>query len=112
MAVNRKKAFRDDQIAKSLQIELIAIIESARDRNINELEIIRVQPRPGGKHFLVFFGPPRDGDQVFTESHDLETVSEHLARAKGFIRSTLTETMNLKFAPGITFVPDPIQWAK
>lgn len=110
--MNRKKAFRDDQIAKSVQIELIAIIESAHDRSINELEIVRVQPRPGGKHFLVFFGPPRDGDQASAECHDLETVSEHLAKAMGFIRSSLTEALNLKFAPGITFVPDPIQWAK
>lgn len=108
---NKESALRDEQLSKILGREIALILESLNDARLNALEVTNVETRPGGSHFLILYGPPKNSDQSSSGIKNSNVTQDLLDGAKKHIRSELAEALNLKRAPTISFLPDPIAWS-
>ena len=101
---------RDAQIAHGLQQELNLILGSADDWRLGQLTIVRVEATPGGAHYTAFYGPFGGSDPAQDQSEAIAEAGELLGRAKGYLRSELASSLNLRRMPDLTFVPDVHTW--
>ncbi len=92
---------RDIQLAQVIEQELGLILLSADDQVINNLQISRVVPQDGGKHFTIFLIPVPESEVPI----DLENIRHHLEKAKSYLKYQLAQTLNLKKCPLFTFEP-------
>ena len=102
---------RDQQLAKLIHEEAHTILQCAEDNRLSSLRVVHVEPRPGGKAFLLMFGPPLGEGDEDTGIADAQEAQDILDRAQGYIRSELATALNLKSAPDIILAPDPELWA-
>lgn len=112
MSSHSRNPVRDQQLAKIIGNELPMILSCAGDSRLQDLEIVRVEPKPGGKHFLIIFGPPSDTLAETADIRGPDDAQDLLTKAHGYIRSELALAMNLKSAPELSYAPDPLQWAE
>ncbi len=112
MSSHSRNPVRDQQLAKIIANELPMILATAGDSRLQQLEIVHVEPRPGGKHFVVIYGPPPAAPAETAGITGPDDAKSLLKKAHGYIRSELALTMNLKSAPDLTYAPDPVRWAK
>jgi ribosome-binding factor A len=101
--MNRRGA-RDEQLTAILADEVRFILGSANDARLTDLVVTSVQTRRGGRHFIVCVAPG-EGVARFRSAAE---VKELLKGANGFVRSGLAEGLNLKRAPEITLMLDPL----
>jgi ribosome-binding factor A len=99
----KKGEIRDNQLANLIADELSYVLGTAGDSRLAELTVTNIEAKPGGKHFVVYVAPD-EGSSAFSS---IEEMKEALKKASGFIRSELAQTLNLKRAPELTFMPDP-----
>jgi ribosome-binding factor A len=95
--------FRDAQLCQLLAEELELVLLNAEDPLLSELYISEVQARSGGSAFSVLL-EPRDYGALQVPQH---TLKQTIQRASGFLRRELTEALNLRRSPQITFSLDP-----
>ena len=112
MAEHSEGSVRDQQLAKAIERELSRILASAADNRLQLIEIVRVECRSRGHHFLIVFGPPHGTPEQVTEIEGPENVHKLLTTAHGYIRSGLASSLNLKNVPNLSFEPDPVRWAE
>lgn len=103
---------RDQQLAKIIGNELSMILSGAADSRLQSVEIVRVEPKPGGRHFLIIYGPPSGTPAETADIGGPDDALDLLTKAHGYIRSELALALNLKFAPELSYAPDPVQWAE
>ena len=101
--MNRGKV-RDEQLANLIAEELEFVLNSARDPRLSELQITAIEPGPGGKHFLILVAPNENANTCFSA----EEIKLVLKRATPFFRYELAQLLNLKKAPDLTFIIDPL----
>ena len=65
-----------------------------------------MKPPPGGRHFVILFGPAATSDEK-ERAVGPDQMGKWLARAQGYLRSELAATLNLKRMPELSFVPEP-----
>lgn len=101
---------RDEQIAQLILRELNLILDSANDWRLGLLKIVAVIPTAGGAHYTVMFAPA----EGWSAEDDPNTwdgePQELLQRARGYLRSELMESLNLRRMPELTFIPVPPSW--
>lgn len=102
--------FRDAQLAKAAEQELLLILAGAADARLHDIAICRVETQPGGRHFYVYFGPPTGADPSAPTTLKPQEAKDLLQKAKGYIRLQLAEALNLKKAPDVSFVPELEKW--
>ena len=112
MSVVTRKPERDMQIASLIEEELRMILASAGDSRINQLELRSVEPKPGGRHFLILFGPPSADEAAVQEDEGGLEAGRRLKAAMGFLKSELAMNLGLKRCPEISFHPDPLAWSR
>ncbi len=112
MSSHSRNPVRDQQLAKIVGNELPLILSCARDGRLQDLEIVGVEPKPGGKHFLIIYGPPAEMSAETADICGPDDAQALLTKAYGYIRSELALVMNLKSAPELSFAPDPLRWAE
>lgn len=107
----KRRAFRDQQLARQIREELDLILASAADLHLSRLIVRDVIHQPGGSSFRAFV-VPTDADDF----PSCQLLLEVLERANGYLRSELARTLNLKRCPAIQISPDPVfllaRWGK
>lgn len=98
----KKGEIRDTQLANLIAEELDYVLSSANDPRLGDLIVTSVIPKTGGGHFIVYVAAQKQMGG-FNSATEMKAV---LKKAAGFIRYELTEVLNLKRAPELTFIPD------
>ena len=102
---------RDQRLGKAMERELSMILGSASDPRLQDIPITGVEARQQGKHCRVFFGPPHGSPEEHADIEGPDQVRELLEKARGYVRSELASSLNLKMMPDLSFKPDPVRWA-
>lgn len=89
------KPERDLRLAQLIEQELLLILPSAENPILNMLTVSEVIPEKGGKHFLILLQPE--------EAISTDEINKHLQKAKGYLRTELALSLNLKKCPDFTF---------
>ena len=110
MSSHSRDPVRDQRLAKIIGNELPMILSCAGDSRLYDLEIVRVEPKPGGKHFLIIYGPPSDTPGETADVRGPDDAQGLLTKAHGYIRSELALALNLKTAPELSYAPEPLLW--
>ncbi len=99
----KKGEIRDFQLAQLIGEELGFILDSAHDAELSQLSVAGVEPGGGAGHYVIRIRPA-SGGRPWT-SREIKAV---LDRAGGYLKSQLVLSLNLKRAPQVTFMPDPL----
>ena len=99
------------QIGRLIEDEMRMILASANDSRINQLEILSVMPKAGGRHFSILFGPPIYDELATKKDHGGLKTGKKLDAAMGFLKSELAMNLGLKRYPEIRFHPNPLAWS-
>lgn len=97
-------SIRDLQLATIIAEELEFILSSANDFRLRELRVTGVIPKAGGKHFIAYVAP-EECSRDFGSALEMKIA---LKKATKFIRYELCDSLNLKRAPELTLMPDPL----
>ncbi|THB78931.1 MAG: 30S ribosome-binding factor RbfA [Desulfobulbaceae bacterium] len=88
---------RADRVADVIRNELsILILQKVRDPELREVNISRVELSDDLKHAKIYFTTLDGSGQA---SH----IKKRLLKAKGFMRSHLAKSLNLRFTPDLHF---------
>ena len=97
--LGRPKSSRPQRVAEAIQHELsLLLLQKGRDVRISRVTISKVQMSPDLKRAKVYFLVPKGS----SSSHALKGME----RARGFFRSHLAKTMNLRYTPDLVFFYD------
>jgi ribosome-binding factor A len=99
----KKGEIRDFQLAQLIAEELGFILDSAHDAELSQLSVAGVEPGGGAGHYVIRIRPSAGGRAW--SPREIKTV---LDRAGGYLKSQLVLSLNLKRAPQVTFMPDPL----
>lgn len=100
----RKGTIRDQQLATLIAEEVEAALYMADDYRVSALTVSRVESVTGGRHFTIYIVPEESSSEV----QPMEDIKILLDRAAPYLRSATVETLNLKRAPGMRFMVDPL----
>jgi len=88
---------RADRVAEMIRNELaILVLQKVRDPELQEISFSRVELSDDLKHAKIYFSTRAGSKQV-------ARVKKRLLKAKGFMRSHLAKTLNLRFTPDLHF---------
>ena len=97
--LGRPKSSRPERVAEAIHQELsILLQQKVRDAKIFGVAISRVQVTPDLKYAKVYCLVPQESTSA--------TVLKGMTRARGFFRSHLAKTLNLRYTPELTFLCD------
>ncbi len=91
---------RVDKVSEAIREEVSLIVhDKLKDPRLGFITITKVVMTPDLKHARIFFS-------VLGKEEDYKKTKQALDSALGFIRKLVTERINLKFAPDISFQED------
>ena len=94
---DRKEQKRSTRVADVIRNELsILLLQKVRDPKLSEVNISRVEVTDDLKIARIFF-------TVFGNKGRAKGVENALQKAKGFMRSHLAKTLNLRYTPALQF---------
>lgn len=97
--LGRPESSRPKRVAEAIKNELsLVLLQKVSDPRLASVAIAHVVVTPDLKQAKVYFTLPA-GD-------DIRPVKKALMKAKGFFRSHLAQTMNLRFTPDLFFYYD------
>ncbi len=96
----RQERKRSARIADVIRNEFaVLLLQKVRDPNIREVSVSRVEVSDDLKYAKIYY-TLAGGD------HTLRKTEKGLERAKGFFRSHLAKTLNLRYTPKLHFFHD------
>ncbi|WP_446009124.1 30S ribosome-binding factor RbfA [Candidatus Electrothrix sp.] len=97
--LGRPKSSRPERVAEAIHQELsILLQQKVRDSRLDGVCISKVHMSPDLKQAKVYYS-------LFTES-SASSARKGLERARGFFRSHIAKTMNLRYTPDLVFFLD------
>ena len=97
--LGRPKSSRPERVAEAIQHELsILLLQKVRDARISQVTISKVQMSPDLKRAKVYFLVPKGVSSA--------NALKGMERARGFFRSHLAKSMNLRYTPDLVFFYD------
>lgn len=88
---------RQDQLNSQILEILSTVIQlEMKDPRLQLLNVTRVQVNRDASHAMIYFTSSDD-------EHDRREIEAALVRAKGFLRSVLAETLDLRHTPDLSF---------
>lgn len=100
LGIGRKEQKRSVRVAEAIRNELsIMLIEKVRDPKIAAVSISRVLVTDDLKYARIYY-------TVLAKDRQAHLAAKGLERAKGFMRSHLAKTLNLRFTPALQFFYD------
>lgn len=98
----KKDQKRSSRVAEAIRNELsMLIISKAQDPRLQNLSISRVDVTDDLSLARIFF-------TVLGDKKEAKAAEEGLQRAKGFMRSHIARTLNLRFTPDLQFRYDDV----
>lgn len=102
IGVGKKERKRSVKVAEAMRHELsILLVGKVQDPRLQHLTISRVEVTDDLSQALIFF-------TVLGDAKAAEAAAEALQRAKGFMRSHIARTLNLRFTPELRFRYDEV----
>jgi ribosome-binding factor A len=93
---------RSSRVAEAIRNELaILVISKVQDPRLHNLNISRVEVNDDLSVALIFF-------TVLGDKKEAKEAEKGLHRAKGFMRSHIARTLNLRFTPDLQFRYDDV----
>ena len=93
---------RSSRVAEAIRNEIATLlISKVRDPNLIDVSISRVEVTDDLSLARIYF-------TVFGDQKNIKTAEKGLLRAKGFMRSHIAKTLNLRFTPALQFKYDDI----
>lgn len=100
LGIGKNEKKRSVRLADVIRNELsVLLIKSIRDPKIESVALSRVHVSDDLKNAKIYYTVRGDAKKVYLAGKGLE-------RAKGFIRSHLAKTLNLRYTPALTFFYD------
>jgi ribosome-binding factor A len=97
--LGRAKSSRPDRVAEAIMQELsLLLVQQVRDSRLHGVSISRVQLSPDLKQAKVWFMVPKGTDPA--------TARKGMDKARGFFRSHIAKTLNLRYTPDLIFFYD------
>ncbi|MCI5130516.1 MAG: 30S ribosome-binding factor RbfA [Candidatus Electrothrix sp. EH2] len=97
--LGRPKSSRPERVAEAIHQELSILLQrEVRDSRLSGVCISKVQMSPDLKRAKVYYSLLEDGSA--------EAARRGLERAKGFFRSRIAKTINLRYTPEFVFYID------
>ncbi len=97
--LGRPKSSRPERVAEAIHQELsILLRQKVRDTRLFGVTISGVQVSPDLKQAKIYFLVPEGGDT--------SVIHQAMERARGFFRSHLAGTLNLRYTPDLIFFRD------
>lgn len=92
-----KSLYRQDRLKKQIHKEIAKIVSSLKDPRASNVTITEVKISSDMKMAKIYYSVIDD---------NIKTIEEMFEAAKGFIKSSLAQRLNLKYAIDIEFVYD------
>jgi len=100
--LGRPKSSRPERIAEAIHRELSLLLQrEVRDARLSGVTLSNVKMSPDLKLAKIYYVFPQDGSG--------SKVQKGLERARGFFRSHIAKTMNLRYTPELAFFFDDRQ---
>ena len=97
IGLGRSEQKRSTRVADAIRIELaLLLLHKVRDPKINSVTISRVEVSDDLKYAKVYY-------TVFGEGKEIKEADAGLQRARGFMRSHLAKTLNMRYTPELQF---------
>ena len=97
IGLGRSEQKRSTRVADAIRNELaILLLNKVRDPKISSVTITRAEVSDDLKYARIFF-------TVFGEGQSVKEAEKGLQRAKGFMRSHLAKTLNMRYTPDLQF---------
>lgn len=102
IGLGKSEQKRSVRVADVVRKELATLLlTKVRDKKLSSVNISRVEVSDDMKYARIFF-------TVFGDHKAIKTAESALDRAKGFMRSHLAKTLNLRYTPNLQFRYDEI----
>lgn len=102
IGVGKKERKRSVKVAEAIRHELsILLVGKVQDPRLVNLSISRVEVTDDLSQAVIFF-------TVLGDAKAAKAAGEALQRAKGFMRSHIARTLNLRFTPELRFRYDEV----
>lgn len=96
----RNEVKRATKVADAIRNELaLLMLEKTRDPKLQDANISRVEVTDDLKIARIYF-------TIFGERKNIKAVEKAFAKAKGFMRSHLAKTLNMRYTPDLQFYYD------
>lgn len=100
IGLGKSEQKRSIRVADAIRNELaILLLNKVRDPKISTVTITRAEVSDDLKYARIFF-------TVFGEGHSVKEAEKGLQRARGFMRSHLAKTLNMRYTPDLKFQYD------
>lgn len=100
LGIGRSEKKRSSRVAAAVKNELaVLLVQKTRDPDIGAVAISRVQVTDDLKYAKIYYTVGKDGKAQ-------RRAAKALERAKGFMRSHLAKTLNLRYTPELQFYYD------
>jgi len=97
--LGRSPSRRPSRVAEAIRVELaLLFLEKVQDQRLGGVSITKVEVTPDMRTAFVYFSCPSEGE--------LKVVEAGLASSRGFMRSYLAKTLNLRYMPELLFKHD------
>jgi ribosome-binding factor A len=97
IGLGRTERKRSSRVADAVKKEIaILLVQKVRDPNIADLAVSRVEVSDDLKYAKIFY-------TVRDHQKGIARAAKGLERAKGFMRSHLARTLNLRYTPALQF---------
>lgn len=102
IGLGKSEQKRSVRVADVVRKELATLLlTKVRDKKLSSVNISRVEVSDDMKYARIFF-------TVFGDHKAIKAAESALDRAKGFMRSHLAKTLNLRYTPNLQFRYDEI----
>lgn len=97
VGLGRQEKKRSARVADAIRMELaVLILKTVRDPNLAEVSISRVEVTDDMKIARIFF-------TLLSGKKKAATAEKALQRARGFMRSHIAKTLNMRYTPDLQF---------
>ncbi len=97
IGLGKSEQKRSTRVADAIRNELaILLLNKVRDPKISGVTITRAEVSDDLKYARIFF-------TVFGEEKSIKEAEKGLQRARGFMRSHLAKTLNMRYTPDLQF---------
>jgi ribosome-binding factor A len=100
IGIGKREKKRPSRIAEAVRNELsVVLLQKMRDPAVSSISVSRVQVTDDLKYAKIYY-------RVMGDKKSVRQAGKGLERAKGFLRTQLAKSLNLRYTPALQFYYD------